>query len=118
MLAEKLFVEGLDYAESWNFGPDNQDNKSVEWLISELDKKYGKGNNFEIDLNDTPLYEANYLQLDCSKSMKRLNWSPRLTIEKSISMTCDWYKNFYGDNQDMYTFTLKQIKQFELNLEK
>jgi len=118
MLAEKLFVEGLDYAEAWNFGPDNQNNKSVEWLISELDKEYGEGNNFEIELNDTPLYEPNHLQLDCSKSMKRLNWSPRLTIEKSISMTCDWYKNFYGDNQDMYTFTLKQIKQFELSLER
>ena len=27
-------------------------------------------------------------------------------------MTCDWYKNFYGDNQDMYAFTLKQIKKY------
>ncbi len=118
LLAEKLFLEGLGYAESWNFGPDNQDDKSVEWLISEIDKEYGGGNNFEIELNENRLYDANHLQLDCSKSTKRLNWSSRLPIKKSISMTCDWYKNFYGDNQDMYAFTLKQIKQFELNIKR
>ena len=33
-------------------------------------------------------------------------------------MTCDWYKNFYEDNKDMYAFTLKQIKQFELNIKR
>ena len=68
MLAEKLFLEGLGYAESWNFGPDNQDDKSVEWLISEIDKEYGGGNNFEIELNENHFYEANHLHLDSSKS--------------------------------------------------
>jgi CDP-glucose 4,6-dehydratase len=118
ILAEKLFLEGQGYAEPWNFGPDNQDSKSVDWLISEFDKKYGGGNNFEIELNDNSPHEANHLKLDCSKSIKRLNWAPRLTIDKAISMTCDWYKNFYGDNNNMYTFTLEQIKQFNLNLKR
>ena len=27
--------------------------------------------------------------------MKRLDWTPKLSIEQSISMTCAWYKNFY-----------------------
>ena len=41
ILAEKLFLRRTDYAEAWNFGPDNQDDKSVEWLISKFDKEYG-----------------------------------------------------------------------------
>ena len=116
MLAEKLFIDRVDYSESWNFGPNNQNDKSVEWLISEFAKQYGEVDNFEIELTESYLYEANHLQLDCSKSKKKLNWSPKLTIEESISMTSDWYKNFYEKNQDMYAFTLKQIKQFELNI--
>jgi len=112
-LAEKLFSEGPVYSESWNFGPDSQDSKSVEWLICNFDREYGGGGNFEIESKNNSPYEANYLKLDCSKSIKRLNWAPKLSIEKSISMTCAWYKNFYEKNLDMYTFSVDQIKQFE-----
>ena len=113
ILAEKLFLDGQHYSESWNFGPDNQDDKSVEWLISKFDKEYGEGSNFEIESTENSLHEAKNLKLDCSKSMKRLNWSPKLNIEKSISMTCAWYKNFYKGDQDMYSFSAEQIKQYE-----
>ena len=112
-LAEKLFSEGPAYAESWNFGPDAQNGKSVEWLISKFDKEYGRGDNFEIESKNNSPYEASYLKLDCSKSIRRLDWAPKLTIEQSISMTCAWYKNFYENNLDMYTFSVNQIKQFE-----
>ena len=112
-LAEKLFLEGQGYAESWNFGPDNKDDQSVEWLIAKFDKEYGGGGNFEIKSNNNLPYEANYLKLDCSKSNKRLNWIPKLSIEESISMTSAWYKNFYEESLDMYTFSVDQIKQFE-----
>jgi len=112
ILAEKLFLNGSSYAEAWNFGPDNQDDKSVEWLISEFDKKYTGGGNVKIDENSDLPHEANYLKLDCSKSRKRLNWTPKLAIEKTLLMTSAWYKNFYKENQDMHSFTVEQIKQF------
>jgi len=112
-LAEKLFSEGPAFSEPWNFGPDSQDGKSVEWLISKFDKEYGGGGNFEIESKNNPPYEANYLNLDCSKSIKRLDWTPKLSIEQSISMTCAWYKNFYENNLDMYAFSVDQINQFE-----
>jgi hypothetical protein len=72
------------------------------------------GGNFEIESKNNPPYEANYLKLDCSKSIKRLDWTPKLSIEQSISMTCAWYKNFYENNLDMYRFSVDQINQFEL----
>ena len=112
-LAEKLFSEGPAFSESWNFGPDSRDGKSVEWLISKFDKEYGGGGNFEIESKNNPPYEANYLNLDCSKSIKRLDWTPKLSIEQSISMTCAWYKNFYENNLDMYAFSVDQLNQFE-----
>jgi len=112
-LAEKLFTEGHAYAEAWNFGPDNQDDKSVEWLISNFYKEYGVENNFKILINDNLPHEANYLKLDCSKSIKRLDWSPKLNIEECILLTSNWYKNFYKKDKDMYAFSVEQIKQFE-----
>ncbi|MAR99791.1 MAG: CDP-glucose 4,6-dehydratase [Nitrosomonadales bacterium] len=114
ILAEKLFLNSKEYSESWNFGPDNNQNKSVKWLVSKFDKEYGKTNNFEIKVNENQNQEAKYLELDCSKSIKRLNWKPKLNIEKCISMTCAWYKNFYSNDKDMYEFSVEQIKQFEL----
>ena len=113
MLAEKLFQNSADYSESWNFGPNKQDDKTVEWLISKFDNEYGGGGSFEIESKNNSLYEANYLKLDCSKAIKRLNWIPKLSIEQSISMTCAWYKNYYLDNTNMYEFSVGQIKQFE-----
>jgi len=112
ILAEKLFLKGSSYAEAWNFGPDSQDDKTVEWLISEFDKEYIGGGNVEIAENSGLPQEANYLKLDCSKSRKRLNWNPKLDIEKTISMTSAWYKNFYKEDQDMYSLTVDQINQF------
>ena len=32
ILAEKLFSDGFDYAEPWNFGPEDEDCKSVNTL--------------------------------------------------------------------------------------
>ena len=117
VLAEKLFKKGSDYSESWNFGPSDQGDKSVEWLISNFDKEYNGKNgkkNFKILLKKSNTYESNYLKLNCSKSIERLDWTPKLNIQKSISMTCDWYKNFYKKDQDMYSFTVEQIKYYEL----
>ena len=50
MLAEKLFQNTVDYSESWNFGPNKKDDKTVEWLITKFDKEYcdGTGNSFQI----------------------------------------------------------------------
>tara|TARA_B100001175_G_scaffold131783_1_gene112000 strand:- start:441 stop:1496 length:1056 start_codon:yes stop_codon:yes gene_type:complete len=114
ILAEKLFHNGLDFSDAWNFGPNNTDNKSVEWLITEFDKEYGGENNFEIESSKNYFHEAKHLELDCSKSIEKLNWTPKINIKNSILLTCAWYKNFYEKNQDMYKFTLEQIKQFEL----
>ena len=112
ILAEKLFQNSSDYSEAWNFGPDSQDDKNVEWLIGGFDREYTGGGNIVIGENSDLPQEANYLKLDCSKSRKRLSWAPKLDIEEAILMTSAWYKNFYKENQDMYLFTIEQIKQF------
>ena len=65
-----------------------------------------------IESKNNPPYEANYLNLDCSKSIKRLDWTPKLSIEQSISMTCAWYKNFYENPKNIHITTTEQIKKY------
>jgi CDP-glucose 4,6-dehydratase len=36
LLAEKLYQQGAEYAEGWNFGPNNKDAKPVEWIVDRM----------------------------------------------------------------------------------
>ena len=39
LLAERLVTEGAEFAEAWNFGPEQADSKSVSWILDRLCKK-------------------------------------------------------------------------------
>jgi len=34
-LAERLYSDGMQWAEAWNFGPREEDAKPVEWIVQE-----------------------------------------------------------------------------------
>jgi len=36
MLARKLYTEGHPWAEAWNFGPDEADARTVQWIVARL----------------------------------------------------------------------------------
>lgn len=100
MLCVKLLTHGPDYAEAWNFGPDNQDNKTVEWIINEICKKWGAGASYSLE-NLNTLHEASYLKLDCTKARTRLNWKPNWNIYKALNKIVEWNKKYLdGENPD------------------
>ena len=109
MLAEKLWNYGTEYADAWNFGPDESDIKPVSWILDEITKKW-KGKIFwEISKDD--LHEANYLLLDCSKAKTKLGWFSKMNIKKTIEWIIEWYTQ-YELNTDMRKITEKQIENF------
>ncbi len=73
MLAEKLYSQGADFGEAWNFGPDDNDAKNVEWIIKTLCSLWGNDTTYIIDTAEQP-HEENYLKLDCSKAKAKLEW--------------------------------------------
>ncbi|NVN95420.1 MAG: CDP-glucose 4,6-dehydratase [Bacteroidetes bacterium] len=110
ILAEKLFNNGVEFAEAWNFGPDDNDAKNVEWITSKMCKLWGENAAYEIDNNPQP-HEANYLKLDCSKAKNILDWHPRWNLEQSLSYIIDWNKSFLkGD--DMREVCKIQIREY------
>ena len=110
-LAQKLYEEGPNYAEGWNFGPNDDDAKPVQWILDNLTKTWGDGASWKLDGGDHP-HEAHYLKLDCSKAKMRLNWQPRWSLDKAVDQICVWHKAHLA-GADMRAMCLQQIKQYE-----
>jgi len=106
-----MYEEPQLYAEAWNFGPDSKAVVPVWEIAQSLVRYYGKG-----DLKDcsdpNAVHEAKLLMLDISKVKYRLGWTPTLTIDETIRLTAEWYKNY--SNSDVYDLCKKQIQSFVL----
>ncbi|MFC4599692.1 CDP-glucose 4,6-dehydratase [Cohnella hongkongensis] len=52
LLAELLYEHGTQYGEAWNFGPEDQDVKPVQWIVENLAYKWGLSSElYDIDRN-------------------------------------------------------------------
>jgi len=109
-LAAKLYTEGARFAEGWNFGPNDEDAKNVEWITDTICKLWGDNATFIIDSNPQP-HEANYLKLDCSKSKAELGWIPKWDIETTLKSIVDWNKSFLS-GKNIRSVTEKQIESY------
>ena len=107
VLAQKLYEEGATYAEGWNFGPNDEDAKPVQWIVERLTAAWGEGASWVPDSGEHP-HEAHYLKLDCSKAKGRLDWHPRWHLDEALAKIADWQKN-YRQGANMQAVTLEQI---------
>lgn len=111
LLAQKLYEVGPDFAEGWNFGPNDVDAEPVEWILDHLCNTWGDGASWTLDGGNHP-HEAHYLKLDCSKAKSRLAWQPRWSLAEAIGHICDWHKS-HLDGADMQALCLNQIRLYE-----
>lgn len=110
MLAKALYEQDSSFASGWNFGPRNEDNRSVQEVVELLILNWGKGARWEKD-GSTQLHEANLLKLDCSKARSQLGWVPKWTLEKAIKNIVQWQKA-YQEKENMQEISLGQINQY------
>lgn len=109
-LAAKLYTEGSKYNGGWNFGPDDQDARNVEWITQKICDLWGNGASYGVDTNSNP-HEANYLKLDCSKAKAELNWEPKWNIDKTLESIVEWNKMYLLGN-NVRTITEIQIEKY------
>ena len=110
LLAQCLYERGAEFAEGWNFGPNDEDAKPVQWIVERLTQQWGEGASWQLDGGDHP-HEAHYLKLDCSKAKMRLHWQPRWHLEHTLEMIVAWQRAWLA-KEDMRRFTLQQIEQY------
>jgi len=109
MLAKRLYTDGQPFAEGWNFGPPEEDTRSVEWIAQEIATLWD-GLKWEKDPTYNP-HEAHCLKLDCSKAKTRLEWAPRLTLSEALRWTVFWYKDQIV-GEDVRLITERQINNY------
>jgi CDP-glucose 4,6-dehydratase len=110
-LVEKLHSNGTDFSEGWNFGPHDNEAKTVSWTIERLTQIWGSGAKWSRDHQQHP-HEATYLKLDCSKAHSRLDWHPAWNIDLTLEKIVEWHKAF-NQGADMRQMTLSQINSFQ-----
>lgn len=90
ILIDQLVEKKVDGV--WNFGPRENQNKSVSDVANLAGKLWGVERCWESDLEKHP-YEAPVLVLNSDKARSHLGWTDKLNFAESIRWTVDWYKN-------------------------
>jgi len=110
VLAQKLFINGDDFSEAWNFGPKDEDCKQVSWILDQMVKGWGNKASWSIDKNNNP-HEARFLKLDCSKASQKLSWTPKWDLKFTLESIIKWHKVFIS-NGNIKLQCLEEIKRY------
>lgn len=111
ILAQKLYIEGQQFADGWNFGPRDQDVKPVESILEFMVSKWGEAASWQLDKEAQP-HEARLLKLDISKASSLLGWHPKWSLENALDRIVDWQQHWLAGG-DVRAKTLEQIEQYQ-----
>ena len=111
MLAQKLWKEGPEFSQAWNFGPLENEKKTVSYLISKFTEKFKE---LQIEYEEKEEHESENLSLNSTKTFNELNWKNKVDLEKTVLLTIEWYKKFL-EGKNMKEFSFQQIENFTLS---
>jgi len=111
ILAQALFNKGAEFASAWNFGPQDEDTRTVEDVIDLLIQNWPNKATWKQDQSEQP-HEAHLLKLDCSKVHQLLKWRAKWNLEKAIQNITQWQGAFQRQ-LDMHDFSLQQIASYQ-----
>lgn len=109
ILAEELVKQGADYADTWNFGPEDGDAKSVSWIVNYLCEEF-PGSEWHLD-SEQPSHEAGLLKLDSSRAKVKLRWAGRWSLEVALQNTIVWHRA-WKEGRNMEKLSCDQIESY------
>jgi len=109
VLAQKMYNDHREYAEGWNFGPNEEDVKPVDWILNKMISKW-PDSSWELD-DDSHPHEAGFLKLDISKAESKLGWKPVWELSHTIDKIISWHKAWL-DKEDMQAVCLAEIEEY------
>jgi CDP-glucose 4,6-dehydratase len=110
-LAERLSVEGVAFAEAWNFAPAADDARPVSWVVEALRERWAGELAVELRPDPGDATEARLVRLDASKARARLDWTPGWSLPKALDAVVEWY-DALRRGEDVRATTLRQIGAF------
>ena len=109
LLGAKLLKGKKEFATAWNFGPENDEIKTVEQIVTSLCKKFGKVKYTTDKIKH--FHETQCLKLDISKAKKELGLKQRWNTNIALDKIADWTKA-YQQKKDVRKVCIEQIKDF------
>ena len=107
-MAERL-ASDLSFAEAWNFGPNDIDARSVEWVLDNLCRRI-PGAAWQRETAPQP-HEAGTLKLDSTKAHQKMGWLPRWNLDTALEKTVKWHLASQ-QGEDMQAISLLQIGEY------
>jgi CDP-glucose 4,6-dehydratase len=98
MLGYRLLNGEPDFAEGWNFGPEEHEVLTVKSVL-EIAAENWDAIQYKIEESAANPHEAKLLSLNIEKAKTRLGWTPKWSNEISIKNTIEWYKEFYTNGK-------------------
>ncbi len=114
-MAQKLYEDQKEYAEGWNFGPNEQDVKPVDWILDKMISKW-PNSSWELDQNSNP-HEAVFLKLDIAKAESKLGWQPVWELSHTLENIISWHRAWL-DKEDMQAVCLAEIEEYTRDMNK
>jgi len=97
-IGQKLLEGKKEFAEGWNFGPENEGSITVQKVVEAV-KEHWSDIDYTIDDVEKNLHEANLLKLDCSKANILLEWKSVWDSHMTFEKTVTWYKAYYQEEK-------------------
>ncbi|MEA2471643.1 MAG: CDP-glucose 4,6-dehydratase [Thermoleophilaceae bacterium] len=107
-LAERVASSPGDHPPAVNFGPRDDDERPVGWIVDRLAELWPGGIERVPSHEEAPPPEANVLMLDSSLAASALGWTPAWDLGRGLEAVVEWFAA-YRDGADMRQVTLGQI---------
>ncbi|PCH99116.1 MAG: CDP-glucose 4,6-dehydratase [Bacteroidetes bacterium] len=108
LLGARMEEEPTKFAQAFNFGPNIDDELSVEELVKITLDQWGSGE-YEVATDANAPHEASLLKLDISKAADQLGWRPKMNSTEAINRTVEWYTAYKEGPQ---VITERQIREY------
>jgi len=113
-LGARLWEHPETYSGGWNFGPGASDQLTVAEIVDRLIHAWGSGEWQDLS-EQGAVHEAATLRLCCDKASIQLGWQNTLSLDQTIALTAEWYKQYYRNPEgtDMHDLCIRQIRYYQ-----
>jgi CDP-glucose 4,6-dehydratase len=94
-------------ARAWNFGPREQDERTVGWIVERMRELWHGELSWRVDERENPP-EAGHLALDSAAAERALGWRPAFDLEHALGMIVEWHRA-HAAGADMRETSLAQV---------
>jgi CDP-glucose 4,6-dehydratase len=100
------------HGQSFNFGPQVQQNHSVLDLVQQMALHWAQVRWQDISKSTSGPYESGLLKLNCDKALHFLHWHAVMGFDDTVRMTAEWYRAYYQKKKQIASTTNAQISAY------